>query len=141
MREQWAAALDASGLARPVAPTQRQTDAMMLQALAKLVREDCQGKRSMTPTAGSVLVNALASCATIRKDMDVVQLEGLPLFGGMAALPAMVQACGARRQLMLGLKDGTTLQVPCHSPYQAATRMYAADIGKIMRALGVPAYR
>jgi len=138
MRERWAAVLDASGLARPVTPTQRQTDAMMLQALAGLVREDCQGKRSMTPTAGSVLVDTLASCASIRKDMEVVQIEGLPLFGAMQALPAMVQACGTRRQVVLGLKDGTTQQVPCRVPYQPATRMYAADIGKIMRALGVP---
>jgi hypothetical protein len=38
----------------------------------------------------------------------------------------------------LGLKDGATLAIPCSVPYQAGTRMYAADIGKIMRALQVP---
>jgi hypothetical protein len=31
--------------------------------------------------------------------------------------------------------------VPCRTPYQPDTRMYAADIGMIMRALGVPKAR
>jgi hypothetical protein len=138
MREEWAAVLDETGLAHPVAPNQRQTDAMMLQALTKLVKEDCQGKRSMTPTATSVLVEALPSCATLRKDVEVVQVEGLPLFGGTQALPAMSQACTARKEVVLGLKDGSALAVPCRTPHVASARMYAADIGKIMRALGVP---
>lgn len=137
MRDQWASVLDATGLARPIAPTQRQTDAMMLRALTKLVLEDCQGARSMTPTRSSVLVDTLPSCASLRKDAEVVQVEGLPLFGGMQALPAMVQACSARKEVVLGMKDGATLALPCRSPYQPSTHMYAADIGKIMRALGV----
>jgi hypothetical protein len=141
MRGQWASVLEATGLARPVAPTQRQTDAMMLQALTKLVKEDCQGRRSMTPTGSSVLVDALPSCATLRKDGEVMQVEGLPLFGGMQALPTMAEACRTRRQVVLGMKDGSALAVPCREPYNAGTRMYAADIGKIMRALDVPAQR
>jgi hypothetical protein len=141
MRSQWASVLDATGLARPVAPTQRQTDAMMLQALTKLVKEDCQGKRSMTPTGSSVLVDALPSCATLRKDAEVVQVEGLPLFGGMQALPAMAEACRTRQQVVLGTKDRSSLAVPCREPYDAGTRMYAADMGKIMRALDVPERR
>jgi len=138
MREEWASVLDDTGLAKPITPTQRQTDAMMLGALTKLVREDCQGSRSMTPTASSVLVESLPSCGTLRKDVEVIQVEGLPLFGGLQALPAMAQACVVRQEVRLGLTDGTTLAVPCRSAYKASTRMYAADIGKIMRALGVP---
>jgi hypothetical protein len=68
----------------------------------------------------------------------VVRLEGQPLFGGMRALPAIVQACGARRQVALGLKDGSMLEVPGRSAFQPGARMYAADIGKMMRALGIP---
>ena len=139
MRDQWASMLDDTGLAKPVAPTQRQTDAMMLHAVSKLMADDCQGKRSVTPTGTSVLLDGLPTCASLRNDVEVVQVEGLPLFGGMQALPAIVQACGARRQVTLGLKDGGALAMPCQQPYRPATRMYAADIGKIMRALGVPA--
>ncbi|MGW8390425.1 hypothetical protein [Pseudoduganella sp. HUAS MS19] len=138
MREEWASALEDTALAKPIAPTQRHTDAMMLRALTKLVRADCQGRRSMTPAGASVLVDTLPSCATLRKDVEVVQVEGLPLFGGRQALPAMTQACTARREVVLGLKDGSVLAVPCREVYQPGTRMYAADIGKIMRALGVP---
>ncbi len=138
MREQWAAVFEDTGLARPVSPTQPQTDEMMYRALTKLIREDCQGKRSMTPTGSSVLLDALPACATLRNDVEVVRVEGMPVFGGMQALPAMVQACTTRREIVLGLKDGGTLAMPCRTPYQPATRLYAADIGKIMRALGVP---
>ncbi|WP_028101386.1 hypothetical protein [Pseudoduganella violaceinigra] len=138
MRQQWANVLDETGLAMPVAPTQRQTDAMALRAMSKLMREDCQGKASITPTNGSVLLDTLPGCTTLRKNVEVVQVEGLPLFGGPQALPAMSQACAARHEVVLGLKDGTTMAMPCRTPYNASARMYAADIGKIMRALGVP---
>lgn len=37
----------------------------------------------------------------------------------------------------LGLKDGATLQLACRVPYQVMRHMYAADIGKISRALGL----
>jgi len=67
----------------------------------------------------------------------VVQVEGLPIFGGTHALPAMSQACAVRHEVVLGLKDGTALAMPCRTPYNASARMYAADIGKIMHALGV----
>jgi hypothetical protein len=137
MREQWAAVLGNTGLAQQVAPTQRQTDAMMYRAITALMREDCQGKRSVTPTSSSVLLDTLPACATLRKDVEVVQVEGLPVFGGMQALPAMSQACAARREVTLGLKDGTAMAMPCRTPYRPSTRMYATDIGKIMRALGV----
>lgn len=138
MREQWASVFADTGLAHPIAPTQRQTDEMMYRALTKLVQEDCQGKRSITPKSSSALLDTLPACATLRKDVEVLQVEGLPLFGGTQALPAMSQACAARHEVVLGLKDGTTLAMPCRTPYNASTRMYAADFGKIMRALGLP---
>jgi len=138
MRAQWAKVFDETGLARPVAPTQRQTDAMMYRALSKLMKEDCQGKQSTTPTRLSVLMDSYPVCATLKQDVEVMQVEGLPIFGGTEALPAMSRACAARHEVLLGLKDGTALAMPCRTPYNASARMYAADIGKIMRALGVP---
>ena len=39
MRDEWSRVFDQTGLAKPVSPTQRQTHAMMLRALTKLVRE------------------------------------------------------------------------------------------------------
>lgn len=136
MREAWAAALLASGLATPRAPSQSQLDAMMLQALTGLVKDDCGGKRSMTPTPNSVLVDSLASCQRLRADVEVLQVEGLPVFGGVLALPAVVGACRSRQAVTLGLGNGGKLDLACRSPYQVATRMLAADIGKIMEALG-----
>lgn len=135
MRAQWATVLTQTGLAAPRAPTQSQTDAMMLQALTQLVREDCGGKRSMTPTPESILVYSLPSCAGLRSDIEVVRVEGLPVFGGMQALPAMVEACRGRHSVELGLKQGAALHVACRVPYQIMPHMYAAYIDKIIAAL------
>jgi hypothetical protein len=135
MRTQWAAALDQTGLARPRAPTQSQTDTMMLQALAQLTMEDCGGKKSMTPTRSSVLIDTLPMCQGLRADVDVLRVEGHPVFGGALALPAMVDACASRHAVALGLKDGATLTLACRVPYQVTARMYGAEIDKIMQAL------
>ena len=135
MREAWGAVLDATGLATARAPSQSQLDAMMLQALTELIKEDCSGKRSMTPTPNSVLVDGLPGCRRLRADVEVLRVEGMPLFGGAQALPAMVAACRSRQAVTLGLGDGATLDLACRTPYQVTARMYAADIGKIMEAL------
>ena len=135
MRSQWATMLEKTGLAKPRAPSQSQIDSMMLQALTALTREDCDGKRSMTPTPDSVLIDTLPSCQSLRADVEVVRVEGLPVFGGALALPAMVDACTSGHTVELGLKNGTALSMPCRVPYQVTTHMYAADMDKISRAL------
>jgi hypothetical protein len=135
MPAQWSRVLDANGLAARRPPSQSQLDAMMLRALTQLAKEDCQGKSGMTPMATGVLIDTYPVCATVRKDIDVVRVEGLPVFGGPQALPAMVEACASRLSVHLGLKDGSTLAVPCRVPYKVMSHLYAADIGKIMQAL------
>ncbi|MFC5460125.1 hypothetical protein [Massilia niabensis] len=134
MRTQWVAMLDASALARRQAPRQSQLDAQTLQAITALVEEDCNSS-SITPTATSVLVDTLPACRTIRLDVVVERVEGVPLFGDAATLPAMVAACRARGAVTLGMKDGSALAVPCRTPYQPLPYFYAADMQKIMQRL------
>jgi len=137
MRDAWADALERTGLARPQPPRQAHVDAMMLQAITQLVREDCKGARSITPAPDRMLLDALPQCATLRKDAVVLRAEGQPVFGAAQALPAVVAACTARHVVELGLEDGSTLAMPCRIPYQPMTQVYAADIGKIMAALAI----
>lgn len=47
----------------------------------------------------------------------------------------MAAACTARRQVLLGLKDGATLAVPCEQPYRMRQQFHRADIGKVLAAL------
>lgn len=136
MREQWAALFRSTGLAQAGTPSQAHLDSMMLQALAKMMQADCDGKSSMTPafSQARLLVDSLPGCQTVRADVEVLRVEGKPVFGSMEALPALLQACGSRQSIELGLKDGKSLALPCRAPYQP-TQVYAADMGKIMRAL------
>ena len=135
MRERWAAMLADTGLATPRAPNQSEIDNMMLRALTELVRDDCAGASSITPTPDSMLLDTLKACKRLRTDVEVMRVEGLPLFGGAQALPAVVAACASRKDVALGLKDGTTLRMGCKAPYQVAPRFYAADMARIMEQL------
>ena len=133
----WAEALRETGLATPQPPSQAQVDAMMVQAITELQQDDCAGGRSITPAPGRILLDTMRKCRTLRKDATVVRAEGLPVFGGPDALPAVVAACTARQVVELGLEDGSVLAMPCKAPYRPMTNVYAADIGKIMAALGL----
>jgi hypothetical protein len=135
MRANWAAMLADTGLATPRAPTAPQINSMMLQALTGLVKEDCAGARSITPTPDSVLLDSLPACKTLRADVAVVQVEGWPVFGGAQALPAMVAACTSGKQVALGLKGGATLHMHCQAPYQVTPHFYAADMAAIVERL------
>lgn len=135
MRVQWAAVLKETGLATPRAPSQSQTDSMMTQAITELVKDDCGGESSITPTPGSVLLDTLKACRTLRADVEVLRVEGLPLYGGAQALPAMVAACASRKEVQLGLKDGAALRMHCPVPYRITPLFYAADLEKIAQRL------
>lgn len=137
MRARWAEVLGEAGLATPRAPRQAHVDAMMLQAVTRLMQEDCAGGRSITPAPDRILLDTLPKCRTLRRDAVVVRAEGLPVFGGAQALPAVVAACAARHVVELGMEDGTTLAMPCRAPYQPMAQVYAVDIGKVMEALGL----
>ena len=135
MRKQWSGVLDQLGLAESSEPSQSQVDAMMTQALTHLVVEDCAGKRSMTPTPQSILIDTLPACRSFRADVEVVRVEGFPVFGAKSALPAIVEACSTRHVVELGLNNESTMEVACTTPYQVMTRFYAADMEKLTRAL------
>ena len=135
MHVQWAAMFKETGLATPRAPSQSQTDSMMTQAIIELVKDDCGGESSITPTPGSALLDTLKACKTLRADVEVQRVEGLPLYGGAQALPAMVAACAARKEVELGLKDGATLLMQCRKPYRITQRFYAANMEKIAQSL------
>lgn len=135
MPAQWAAMLRQTGLAVPRAPSQSQTNSMMVQAVVALVNDDCDGKSSYTPTPDSMLLDTLKTCKTLRADVEVARVEGLPLFGGVQALPAMVAACASRKEVEFGLKNGASLRMPCRVPYRITPMFYAADMKKIAARL------
>lgn len=142
MRAQWAVFFQTTGLARPTAPSQSQLDAMTYLALTGAVKDDCAGKSSMTPAMSQarLLVDSYPSCQTVRADIEVLRVEGHPVFGSPRAMASLVQACASRQAVELGLKDGSTLSLPCRRPV-AVTQIYAADTGKLLRALGLPRAR
>ncbi|MCE3264970.1 MAG: hypothetical protein K0R43_4049 [Pseudoduganella sp.] len=138
MRAQWATVFKATALAKPSAPSQSQLDAMTYFALTGAVKDDCAGKSSMTPamSQGRLLVDSYPVCQTIRADIEILRVEGHPVFGSPQAMPALVQACASRKAVELGLKDGSALTLPCRRPV-SVTQIYAADMGRLLRALGL----
>jgi hypothetical protein len=137
MEQQWQAMFAGTGLAAPQPPSQAVRDAMVLRAVVKLMNDDCGGRSGTTETSDGVILDGMAACKTFRQDIYVTSIESLPVFGHPATGDTMAAACGARRQLVLGLKDGGTLAVPCAEPYRMRQQFYRADIGKLLSALGV----
>lgn len=135
MATAWDELLGSTGLARLAAPTQPQLDAMMNGALVQLVKDDCGGDSSTTPTLEGMIVDSLKTCKALRKEAYVTQVEGLPVFGGAQALPAMAAACAARAEVKLGMKNGDTLALPCARPYVARTQFYKVDIERVLASL------
>lgn len=142
MRDQWTAIFQANGLAKPGVASQAQLNAMLYRALANVVQDDCGGDSSMTPamTQGRLLVDTLAACKTVRADIEVLQVEGQPIFGSTQAFPAVIQACASRQSIALGLKGGASLALPCRRPL-SLTQVYTADMAKVMRALDITSAR
>lgn len=138
MREQWGAALRASGLAPERAATRSQINSMMVQAITAMVKDDCGGESSITAAPASILLDTLRACKSLRADAEVVQVEGWPVFGGEKALPAMVGACTRNKTVELGLKSGATLRLPCRTPYRITQRFYAANIDQVIEQLARP---
>ncbi len=135
MRSEWERLFADTGLARPVAANQAQSDAMMLRALTELVRADCKGNSSITPMKGAVLIDAMPGCATLHRDLAVTQVQALALFGDARALPALNAACSARQAIELGLSDGSTVTLPCAQAYQGPAHFYAVDLERLLRNL------
>jgi hypothetical protein len=135
MGRQWDKLFRETGLAVPHRPNQAQRDAMTLQAIVKLMADDCGGKSSTTPTPDSILLDAMPVCKTIRANADVAQVEGQPVFSGEAALPALLGACAARHEVKLGLRNGQSLALRCSEPYQARTAFYGVDLQKVLANL------
>ena len=135
MDDQWAALLRASGLARLQPPTQVQRDAMVLRALVKLMQDDCGGRSGSMPVPDGVVLDGFKACRTFTQDAHVTTVEGLRVAGDAGTGAAMTAACTARHQVVLGLKDGAALAVPCAEPYPMRSAFWHADIDKILAAL------
>jgi hypothetical protein len=135
MEAQWAALLRDTGLAAPMPPTQAQRDAMVLQAMVKLMKDDCGGDSGTTETPDGVILDGMKACRTFTRDAHVTAIEGLPVFGNPATGEAMTAACTARHALVLGLKEGGSITAPCATPYRMRSSFYRADIAKVLAAL------
>lgn len=135
MEEQWHNFFATTGLAKPHPPNAQQRDAMVLQALVKLMKDDCEGHRSTTQTPDSVLMDGMSVCKTFHTNLDVTKIEGRAVFGDKSTLFAMMLACQAKREVTLGTRAGELVTVPCKGSYPERKEFYAVDIDRVLASL------
>ena len=135
MEQHWGEMLDSTALATPQPPTQAMRDAMVMRAIVKLMRDDCGGRSGTTGMPDGVILDGMKACKTLLQDAYATSIESLPVSGHPGTGQAMAAACTARRQVLLGLKGGGTLAVPCEHPYRMRPQFHRADIAKVLRAL------
>jgi hypothetical protein len=98
--------------------------------VAQLMRADCGGTVSMFEE-DVPRIAAGPTCGVLRPDMVIVRAEGLPLFENAAAVKASAQACHARGKTVLGLRDGTSVTVPCGGAVSLPSHVYAVDEARL----------
>jgi len=96
--------------------------------LGTLMRADCQGSISMYREAASARIADGPPCGTLRPGMVIVSAEGFPLFDNSAAVKASIQACRNQGKTVLGLRDGSSINVACGASYNLPAHLYRVDI-------------
>jgi hypothetical protein len=108
--------------------------ALAFRHVAQLMRADCGGAVSMFEE-DAPRIAAGPTCGTLRPDMVIVRAEGLPLFENADAVKASVAACHARGKTVLGLRDGTSVTVPCGAAVALPAHAFALDEARMLALL------
>lgn len=135
MEQQWAKLLTRTSLATAIAPTQVMLDEMMSEAVQKLMREDCGGGLDFGSMPAGFYLGGMKACRTLTYDVEVVTVEGHPVSGDKQALAALLSACAERAKVVLGRREGGTLELACVAPYQPRTQFYHVDVARVRQLL------
>lgn len=130
----WAAFFDATGLANRVSPNQAQLDLMTKKAFSLLMKDDC-GESSVFEASDGLIVDDLKMCKRLKKDMKVIGVEGLPIFGHAKTLSALLAACKHRGVVNLQVAKQADIELPCVSAHETTSTFYAVNIQKLWQRL------
>jgi hypothetical protein len=97
------------------------------QHVDQLMQADCGGAVSIYHEDAGARIADGPKCNTLRAGMVVIKAEGLPLFEGTGGVKASIEACHARGNTLLGLRDGTSVTVPCDASAKLSFHVYTVD--------------
>jgi len=100
--------------------------------LGMLMRADCQGGISMYREAAAARIADGPRCGTLRPGMVVITAEGLPLFDNSAAVQASIQACRNQGRTVLGLRDGSSVNVACGTSASLPAHLYSVNVDRAL---------
>jgi len=112
-----------------------QTKLLAGQHVTQLMQADCGGAFSIYHEDTGERIADGPKCNTLRAGMVVVKAEGLPLFEDAGAVKASIEACHARGNTLLGLRDGTSVTVPCGASVKLSAHVYAVDEARMLALL------
>lgn len=130
----WQDFFQKSQLAKQIAPNQTQVNLMLKKAFSLLMRDDC-GESSVFEASDGLIIDDIKTCRTLKKGMKITGVEGYSLFGNRQALPALTAACKTKHRANLQVANADSVEVACHSSYEAPQHFYAVDIEKLLRNL------
>ncbi|HYE85368.1 MAG TPA: hypothetical protein VEA16_03360 [Vicinamibacterales bacterium] len=136
MTAAWQALVSDVTYARLAPPNTSQTNAMLLQAVERLVSSDCGGRSSLFVQPDHVILDELPGCQQLKPGMVLRRVEQQPLFGP-GALTALVEACEQRQRVLFTDEHGQRVELACAQPYRPRQTFVAVDIDALLAALGV----
>lgn len=107
-------------------------DSVRRRYVNRLMQLDCQNRVSVSYRDDFVRVGSGLRCRMLREGMEVVRAEGVSLFGGVQGLQASARACAERGRTILGLKDGTTVELACDKSAYVPAQLFSVDIDRVL---------
>ncbi|SHM85490.1 hypothetical protein SAMN05192549_10315 [Duganella sacchari] len=100
----------------------------------QFMRADCNGGVSYYSEPSAFHIAAGPACKALRVDMIVTGVEGQPFNAGRLASQAAKNACDARHEVTLNLKNGDTVNVACNG-FDVPAEPYDVDIDAALKRL------
>jgi hypothetical protein len=101
----------------------------------QLMQADCVGAVNIFDDDMGAHIAGAPKCGTLRAGMVVAKAEGLALFENADAVKASVAACHARGKTVLGLRDGTSVTVPCGAAVDLPAHVFTVDEARMLALL------
>ncbi|MFZ6653836.1 hypothetical protein [Undibacterium sp. TJN19] len=130
----WPDFLARTKLAKPAPPPPAQYANIQRMAFVALMEENCHGKASFYTDKDAFVVGDIKDCGVFKEGMQIHQMEGKNLFGSSLLVDEMIQACASRGQVILGLKNATSIMVPCKKGFEIP-QFYEVDMQRLMQKL------
>lgn len=107
-------------------------DLVRRRYINRLIQLDCQNMVSVSYQDDVVRVGSGLRCGKLLEGMQIVKAENKSIFGDVHGLQASARACAERGSTILGLKNGTNIDLACDKSAYVPIQIFSVDIDRAL---------